>query len=198
MGDNVYGDQDWDGDADLGSLRQSYRKLSDRPEFRKLRSTVPMLTTWDDHDFGLNDAGGAFAFGHLSETIYERYWQVPPDVTARPGVYDSRIVGPSGRRVQVILLDTRFFRSPWKRAPYADLPSPLGKYLPDDRLDATMLGAEQWRWLEGELARPAELRLIVSSIQVLSEAHRFESWSRFRRRGNVFLQQWPSATAALY
>ncbi len=42
-----------------------------------------------------------------------------------------------------------------------------------------MLGAEQWAWLAEELRKPAELRLIVSSTQVLAEGHGWERWGNF-------------------
>jgi alkaline phosphatase D len=41
-----------------------------------------------------------------------------------------------------------------------------------------MLGDAQWAWLEERLREPAELRLVVSSIQVVAEDHGFEGWSR--------------------
>jgi alkaline phosphatase D len=40
-----------------------------------------------------------------------------------------------------------------------------------------MLGEEQWKWLEEQLRLPAEIRLIVSSIQVVPEDHHWETWA---------------------
>lgn len=136
-----------------------------------------MLATWDDHDYGFNDAGRDFAFGGWAERIYENFWDASPEVRARPGIYESRFYGPQGRRVQVILLDSRSFRSPLARAQLsAGERPPLGPYIADNSPEADMLGAEQWAWLEGELRKPADLRLVVSSIQVLTDAHNFEAW----------------------
>src|SRR5260370_9184452 len=39
-----------------------------------------------------------------------------------------------------------------------------------------MLGPVQWAWVAGELRKPAEIRLIVSSTQVLAEGHGWERW----------------------
>jgi alkaline phosphatase D len=39
-----------------------------------------------------------------------------------------------------------------------------------------MLGEAQWKWLEIQLEVPAEVRLLVSSIQVVSDEHPFEKW----------------------
>ena len=179
IGDNVYGDTGWTGDAALTSLRQSYAKQATHPEFRAFREAVPMLATWDDHDYGLNDAGGSFVLKGWAETIFETFWQSSPEVRSRPGVYESRMVGPEGRRTQIIMLDTRYFRSDMARMPYSRERAPLGVYPPNDDPATTVLGAEQWAWLQQELARPADLRMIVSSYQVLTEAHNFESWENF-------------------
>ena len=53
--------------------------------------------------------------------------------------------------MQVILLDTRSFRS-------APIKLPGGGYQPVMDPDATVLGAAQWAWLETELRRPADIR----------------------------------------
>jgi alkaline phosphatase D len=39
-----------------------------------------------------------------------------------------------------------------------------------------MLGPAQWSWLRAQLMEPAELRLIVSSVQVLAGDHGWERW----------------------
>lgn len=181
IGDNVYGDTGATWSAEIPSLVASYRKLSARQEWDRFRRSVPMMTTWDDHDFGANDAGGSFAFKEYAEKIYEAYWGASDEVKARPGVYESRIVGPEGKRVQFILLDTRFFRSDLVRMPYRDPGPALGWYLPNQDRQATLLGEAQWQWLAGELAKPADLRIIISSTQVVTNAHNFEGWTNFPR-----------------
>jgi alkaline phosphatase D len=179
IGDNVYGDTRPTNGADIPTLTASYRKLNTRAEFDRFRRSVPMMTTWDDHDYGANDAGGAFAFKEWAEKVYESYWGASDEVRARPGVYESRIVGPEGRRVQFILLDTRFFRSDLATMPYRDPAPTLGWYIPNTDPKATILGADQWAWLAQELSKPAELRFIISSTQVVTDAHNFEGWTNF-------------------
>ena len=56
---------------------------------------------------------------------------------------------------------------------------PYGGYVNDSSPERTMLGETQWRWLEEQLADAAEIRLVVSSIQVIPEEHPFEAWARF-------------------
>jgi len=76
------------------------------------------------------------------------------------------------------LLDTRWFRSALK--PTDDRGKPgKERYLPDADPAKTMLGEAQWRWLEEQLRQPAELRLLVSSIQVVVEGHGWERWGNF-------------------
>jgi alkaline phosphatase D len=179
IGDNVYGDSGWDADAGLESLRSAYALQASHPEFAGFRAKFPMMATWDDHDFGLNDAGASFPMRRWGEELFETFWGSSADVRGRDGIYDSSITGPEGKRVQVILLDTRFFRSDLKRAAWTKDRPPLGGYVPDDNPAKTVLGAEQWAWLKAELAKPADLRIVVSSTQVITQAHQFEGWTNF-------------------
>ena len=52
-----------------------------------------------------------------------------------------------------------------------------GSYVPQDDPHVTMLGEEQWSWLEQQLRVPAELRILASSIQCVAEASGQETWS---------------------
>lgn len=179
IGDNVYGDNGWDADAGLESLRRAYALQASHRGFAEFRTKFPMMATWDDHDYGLNDAGANFPFRRWSEELFETFWGSSDAVRSRPGIYESSITGPEGERVQVILLDTRYFRSDLKRMAWSKDRPPLGGYLPDESLDKTVLGETQWEWLRQELAKPADLRIVVSSTQVITTAHQFEGWTNF-------------------
>jgi alkaline phosphatase D len=184
-GDNVYGDV---ASPELAELREAYARAASVPGFERVRREVPHLATWDDHDYGRNDAGGDFALKTPSQTLFLDFWQVPADDPrrGREGVYTSASFGPEGMRVQVILLDTRFFRSPLRPTDERGAPG-KERYLPDDDPTKTMLGEAQWAWLAGELRKPARLRLIVSSIQVLAEGHGWERWGNLpRERQRLF------------
>jgi len=174
LGDNVYGDVEG-GTAD--KLREAYEIQSQNAEFARLREAPHILATWDDHDYGVNDGGGDFALKREAEALFLDFWQVPPGDPrrARDGIYGSFSFGPPGERVQVILLDTRYFRSALRPT---DERHAKGKerYLPDATPGKTMLGAAQWRWLEETLREPADLRIIASSTQVIAYAHGFERW----------------------
>lgn len=174
MGDNLYGD-DPAVDPALPILTQAYRDLATNADFAALNRSVPILATWDDHDFGANDAGAIYGGKTRAEALFEGFWGESALGQDHPGVYGARIFGTKGQRVQIIMLDTRSFRSPLKDS---DEPGAKGKerYVPDDNASKTMLGEVQWAWLAEQLKQPADLRLIVSSVQVLADGHGYEAW----------------------
>jgi alkaline phosphatase D len=185
-GDNVYGDVRQGRnvpDEDLiRSLQESYTQASKLSGFMRVRTTVPSLATWDDHDYGKNDAGADFPGRREAQSLFLQFWDVPLSDPRhnRDGVYHAETFGPEGQRIQVILLDTRFFRSPLKLTDERNAPG-RERYVPDDDPTKTILGAEQWQWLAERLREPAELRLIVSSVQVVAEGHGWERWGNFPR-----------------
>lgn len=177
MGDNVYGDVR-SNDPALPELKAAYMRLAQSAPFARARAAAPMLTTWDDHDYGLNDAGTEFQHKEAAQKLFNYVWAVPEGDArrARPGVYNSWTFGEEeGRRAQVIVLDTRYFRSSLQET---DERGAQGKerYVPDADPSKTMLGEAQWAWLEGELNKPADLRLLVSSVQVIADGHGWEAW----------------------
>jgi alkaline phosphatase D len=179
FGDNVYGDVR-SNDRALPELKAAYMRLADSAPFSRVRAASPVLTVWDDHDYGMNDAGGDYQFKEQSEKLFEYAWAIGADDprAQRPGVYGAWTIGEPGKRVQIIMLDTRYFRSPLKPT---DEMGARGKerWLPDADPAKTMLGDAQWAWLEEELKKPADIRLLVSSIQIMSEGHGWEAWREF-------------------
>jgi alkaline phosphatase D len=174
LGDNVYADT-----RDRDIMLKRYRELAESPLFQQLQTVCPTLSVWDDHDYGRNDAGGDFSAKHMSRELFLDFWDVPEDSSRRShmGIYHAVEFGPVHRRIQIILLDTRYYRSPLKRGGAAT--GLRGPYVPVTGPDVTLLGEEQWRWLEKKLAAPAAFHIIVSSIQVLTEHHGWESWANF-------------------
>ena len=190
LGDAIYGDFDGEPvfDVTAESLREEWAKLAGSPDWQHLVANVPIMATWDNHDYGHHSAGAEFPLKEESKEIFLDFFGEPADSERRrrAGIYDARIFGPEGRRVQVILLDTRSFKSPPR---LADRPEgsqgSLGKYAPNDDPEATLLGEAQWRWLEGQLRRPAEVRLIASSTQIVADEKGMDDWGNYpheRRR----------------
>ncbi len=190
-GDNVYADS-----GDPVKFRQSYGRLAAIPGFAALRENCPVIGTWDDHDYGKNDAGAEFEGKPAAKEAFMEFFRTPEDspLRAREGVYDAKIYGPAGKRVQVILLDTRWFRGPIRRMTKDEIrkagaqhTGKRGYYRADEDSDSTMLGEEQWAWLEEQLKKPAELRLLVSSIQAVVLDHGWEKWGNLpKERKRLF------------
>lgn len=158
LGDNIYADTE-----DMSVMEAKYRRQLSQPGYAALRARVPVVGTWDDHDYGLNNGGREYPRRAASQQLLLDFLGVAEDDPrrAREGVYAAHTYGPPGRRVKVILLDVRYHRGP--RGPASEI-----------------LGEEQWRWLEAELrGSDAQLHLIGSGIQVLPVDHAYEKWSAF-------------------
>jgi alkaline phosphatase D len=187
LGDNIYGDS-----ADMNVLREKYGLLQEQPGFKKLRQTCPIVATWDDHDYGKDDAGADFTMRRESQQVFLDFVGADKDDPrrTREGVYSSQVYGPEGKRVQVLLLDARYFRSPLKKGfdPREPGEGYRGKYVPNTDADATVLGEAQWVWLAEQLKVPAEVRVIGSSYQVLSDQHGWEMWGNFPKERERFFR----------
>ena len=183
LGDNVYAtvrDGEVLAEPSVSALRDAYANLDAQPGYQALRARVPVLATWDDNDYGVGDSGGENPIKHEAKALFMDFFGVDPEhaMRDRGGVYQAVTVGPEGQRVQLILLDTRWYRSALKPT---DTPMAPGRqrYLPDPDPDKTMLGATQWAWLQETLREPADVRIIASSIQVLARNHGWERWGNF-------------------
>jgi alkaline phosphatase D len=176
LGDTVYGDTE-----DMQVLRDKYALLAANEGFAAVRRAVPLVAVWDDHDYGANDAGREYPRRRESQQVFLDFLGVPADAPLRrqEGIYRTLTVGPPGRRVQFICLDTRFHRSPLAILPAAERVKGDGPYRPTDDPDATVLGAAQWEWLAAAVREPAEIRIILSSIQLASIEHHYEHWGNF-------------------
>jgi alkaline phosphatase D len=176
LGDNVYADTE-----DMAEMRATYETLAANPGFATLRRTVPIIAIWDDHDYGVNDGGREYPRRRESQQVFCDFFGVPADspLRSQEGIYRAITCGPPGRRVQFICLDTRYHRSPLKSLPRAERVRGQGPYRSDPDPAATFLGAEQWAWLAKALCDPAEIRIVLSSIQVAATEHGFEKWDNF-------------------
>lgn len=171
LGDNIYADT-----SDPAVFREKYALLAAMPGFAKLRETTPLFATWDDHDYGINDGGADFPAAAVAQQEFCDFFRVPATSPLRGsrGVYDCVTLGPAGKRVQLILLDTRAFRSPLKKDPANPKIN-----LPNTDPGATVLGEDQWAWFERRLREPAEIRVVVSSVQLVATEHGSEKWGNF-------------------
>ncbi len=178
MGDNVYIDH-----PDLPEVQKfCYYQRESSPEFRKMLTTVPYYSVWDDHDFGVNDS-----YGGAGESA--KPWK--PDVLK---VYKQNTLNPyygGGEKhpgtwynfsmgdVEFFMIDTRYYRTP--------------SFVKDGGANANMLGEEQMEWLKNRLENStATFKVIVSSIPWSDGAKdimegRFDTWRGYQKeRAGIF------------
>lgn len=167
LGDNIYGDTD-----DAETLQSRYAQLGSQPGFQKLKSACQLYATWDDHDYGANDAGREWTMKEQSKKLFLDFFEIPRSSArwSHKGIYDSVILGPPERSVQLLLLDLRTFKGPG-----AGGRDEQGRLI----MRGELLGQEQWDWLKQELRKPAKLRLLLSSLQVLPDTGPEERWSLY-------------------
>ncbi|SDK06254.1 alkaline phosphatase D family protein [Flavobacterium noncentrifugens] len=179
LGDNIYADTE-----DEKEFERKYAQLAAKPSFQNLSKNVPVIATWDDHDFGDNDAGKEYKKKKESKQFFLDFFHEPQDSERRKrdGIYTSYIYGTNGKKVQIILLDTRYFRDKMQKY--------MGEVGEDKRYfykldyapsigNPEFLGEAQWQWLEKELQKDADLRIIGSSVQFGHEFNGYESWTNF-------------------
>ncbi len=188
LGDNIYGDTE-----NMDTLQHKYNKLAAKPSFQNLKQHVNILATWDDHDFGWNDAGRHYPYKKESKEIFLNFFNEPLNSPRRnhEGIYTSYMYETNGKNLQIILLDNRTFRDDLKKYNgefkddhryFYDL-----DYAPYQNADSTLLGAAQWTWLESELQKPADLRLVCSGSQFGIEYNGYEAWANFPHEQKRFL-----------
>jgi alkaline phosphatase D len=189
LGDNIYGDT-----YDMKVLKAKYDSLGAKPEFQRLKRNVKLYATWDDHDFGWNDAGKEYPYKEESKKLFLDFFDESASSERRKheGIYTSYLFEGNGKKLQLILLDGRTFRNKL-RLYRGELNNdekffyPLD-YYPLQIKDSTLLGEEQWKWLEEELKKPADIRLIGSGTQFGISFNGYESWANFPHEQNRMLQ----------
>lgn len=178
LGDNIYGDSE-----NLDTLKLKYDKQKSHPDYQKLIDQTRILGIWDDHDYGLNDGGKEYPSKDGSRDLLFEFLEVAEENPAwnRKGAHQSYVLDALGKKMKLILLDTRYFRDALivKKDPKRTIVNPTGD----------ILGEEQWKWFEKELKSDADIFLIASGIQVLPSQHNFEKWSNFPKDRNRLLER---------
>lgn len=171
-GDIVYADTD-----DMSKLKATYDAQNKVAGYKQVKNKMPVIGTWDDHDYGLNDGGVEFAAKKQSQQQFLDFMDVSQESPRRKqeGVYTTHDYILKNGTVRVLVLDTRYFRTaitPDNETQKRLKPNTYG--------DGTVLGEQQWQWLRKELTTStADFNVLVSSIQFLSNEHGFECWGNF-------------------
>ena len=182
LGDNMYVDMlTFPGIlTDSAALAASYTMLKNNPYFRTFKERIPFIATWDDHDYGGNNKGNEYPYKEVSQRLFLNFFNEPKtsDRWKRPGVYTSYYFGDEAHRLQIIVLDTRTFLDVFSAEPIA----------PTSDTSKRFLGNAEWIWLKGELQKPAQGRIVMTSTQMLHEHNGYESWTNYPHELARFFQ----------
>ena len=169
-GDNIYADT-----SDMLKMESDYFKVRSHPNYARLAQSTTVIGTWDDHDYGLNDAGVEWEHKEAAQELFLDFLDVPDDdpLRVQKGIYYARKYATSKGAIKVILLDTRYFRDSLRKSKKEGW-----RYEAWNGNDGgSVLGDVQWNWLENELKdESAQYTIIVSSIQFLADEHGWEKW----------------------
>ena len=143
LGDNVYIDQP----EHLLAHDYCYSRRQQRPEWRKLTSSTPIYSIYDDHDFGVNDCvpGPDIESPPWKRTVWNKFrenWVNPAygGGDEQPGCWYDFHIGD----VHFILLDGRYYR---------------------DLDGGSMLGPVQKAWLKSTLKNStATFKVLASPV----------------------------------
>lgn len=164
LGDNVYADRVngiFKRTADPAQLWRRYLETRDRLWIFKSPQLIPIIATWDDHDFGSNNADASYAFANESRKIFEIFF-AQSLMNRGPGVASS--FEAFGQKF--ILMDGRSFRS---------------------KDDDSHWGREQEVWLENEVLQTnAATTWLMQGDQFFGEYHGGDSY--FGQRPKSFLR----------
>lgn len=128
---NVGTEKEYYAASSLSNYRELYRTYRSDPALRKIHETVPMICTWDDHEF-TDDAHGAVATyfdGRKDETDPDRrrranqawFEYMPVDYQTEDFEYDPEQAFPGdiqiyrdftfGKHVRLVMTDLRSYRT---------------------------------------------------------------------------------------
>ena len=149
IGDNVYGDSEKE---DLEELKLAYK--TQKQNFKMMNLDFPFQAIWDDHDYGMNDAGVDYPYKEQSKELFLSFWNVPLDDIrrTREGLYFDLTYKINNKNLQILFLDTRTFRDSLMLSD--DFGSPgKERYMPNPDSSLTILGTNQWNWLRKKLVK---------------------------------------------
>lgn len=160
LGDNIYGDC-----KTVDCIQNNYNKQLRKTYFLDFMEKVPIIGTWDDHEYGTDNSGIENPIKKESQKLFLDFIGEPLNSPRRTqeGIYTSYTFGKEGKKVKIILLDERYFREK-----------------PGETAD--MLGELQWKWFENELNNSdAQINLIGSSSQFLVSGKTSDRWEQYPR-----------------
>ncbi len=156
LGDNVYlREADWNSEA---GILYRYTHSRSLPQLQRLLRQCAHYATWDDHDFGPNDADRSFWNRPATRRAFTLFWANPSyGVPSAPeGITTFFEWGDA----EFFILDNRTYRAPNKRK--------TG--------ERSFLGEAQLEWLIDALRfSRATFKFVVCGGQILSSSQGYEN-----------------------
>ncbi len=179
MGDIIYSDTE-----DMDEHKKEYDRFKSNPYYQKFIGQVPVIGIWDDHDYGVNDGGADYPKKKESKEQLMNFLDIPADANVRKheGAYNGYEFGKGRRKVKIYLLDNRYFKDKLE-------PDTVTASRYKNNMTGTILGEQQWKWLEQEIKNSdATINIFVSGIQVIPDDHPYEKWGNFPNERLRFLK----------
>lgn len=170
LGDNAVDDRE----NQVGMHRSDYLLRDLSPYWQQLAAAVPIYATWDDHDYFNNDLSGippkfTAADRTAVRAVWRQSWNNPACGfdSKNEGIFFRTRIGPC----DVIMLDTRFFRSSPGQA-------------------NSFLGQSQMEWLEKQLTACTGPFILLTSGTMWSDyvSNGKDSWGKWdpQAREHIF------------
>ncbi len=167
LGDNAYyREADWNTKSGMIYRQSHTRALA---ETRALFASTHNYATWDDHDFGPNDANRSFGQRGVNADIFRAFWpMLNTNLTGQGGVTSTFEWGDA----QFFLLDDRYFRAPNE----------------DTSKGKQFFGDAQLEWLrEALISSKATFKIVACGGQMLNTAAIYENLSTYPKEYEKFL-----------
>lgn len=178
MGDAIYSDTE-----NMSEHKKEYVSFKSNKYYQDFIKKNAVIGTWDDHDYGVNDGGRSYSQKEKSKDLFLDFLDVPQNANVRnhKGVYTSYVFGKGVQTVKIYLLDNRTFKDDLQTDNNSN-----NRYLNNE--NGTILGEEQWNWLENEIKNStASINIFVSGLQIIPDDHPYEKWGNFPKERQRFL-----------
>lgn len=143
-GDSCYADNNISGPTESEFSRR-YAETRATLAWFKMPRLIPSIATWDDHDFGRNNANRTFQPADFTRSLFRLFWGRQFNALNRQAFGVGSVLEAFGQRFY--LMDNRSFRDPSN--------TPRGRHW----------GYEQTEWLLADLARSKTPAWLVSGSQ---------------------------------
>ncbi|QHT67776.1 alkaline phosphatase family protein [Rhodocytophaga rosea] len=169
LGDNTYlREVDWNTRS---GIMHRYTHTRSTPEMQPLLGSVHNYATWDDHDFGPNNANRSFWNKNITLEAFKLFWPSANYVLGEKAGVTSTF---QWNDVQFFLVDDRYFKTPNEN------------FVSSDR---TLLGKEQLQWLvDALISSDAPFKIVAIGCQVLNPAKLDDSYTYYQEEKDYLLK----------